>query len=260
MATWATKSFNLVSQGGYLDRLAAIYPVARPMTRPLSDNQRGIVQAALSQPDDKQLLTALLGLGKGHPFPFNDPYVSFLRKELGMIPDNPQTVRRICKRLRQMKARKVLKALEKPVEANRQMSGHFSRWLRKSYPSVHSESAFQTSKKPLVFLDVSEDRLRVFANNKLSAGLDKKPDFVCKVNTRYVIGEAKFMGTEGGHQNTSLKDAMELANKSLQRAVTVAVLDGIMWIPDSGQMSKRLANFGGNALTALLLDDFLRSL
>jgi len=259
MATWANRSFDLVGQGGYLDKLAAIYPVAPPMARPLSDSQRNIVQAALVQSDDERLLKALLDL-KGHPFPFNDSYVSFVRKERSMIPDNPQTVRRICKRLRRMGATKVLKALEKPAEANRQMGSHFRRWLRKTYPSVQSEAAFKVSKRALVFLDVSESRLRAFANTELGAGLEKLPDFVCKVKTRYVIGEAKFMGTEGGHQNTSFKDAMELVNKSLQRAVTLAVLDGIMWIPDSGQMSKRLANCGGNALTALLLDDFLRSL
>jgi hypothetical protein len=38
------------------------------------------------------------------------------------------------------------------------------------------------------------------------------------------------------------------------------MLDGIVWLPNSGQMSRRLANFPGNALTALLLDDFLNSI
>lgn len=71
-----------------------------------------------------------------------------------------------------------------------------------------------------------------------------------------MIGEAKFIGSEGGNQNRGFEDAISLASRSCRTAITVAVLDGIVWIPNSGQMARRLGNFSGNALTALLLDDF----
>ena len=109
-----------------------------------------------------------------------------------------------------------------------------------------------------MFLHTSGEKLRQFANMQ-GCGLQKQPDFVVKVNDRYVVGEAKFIGTEGGNQNRAFDDALKLASSSFKKVATVAVLDGIVWIPDSGQMAKRLCNFGGNALTALLLDDFLAS-
>ena len=51
----------------------------------------------------------------------------------------------------------------------------------------------------------------------------------------------------------------QVCSSSFKNASTAAVLDGILWIPGSGQMAKRLENFSGNALSGLLLDDFLRS-
>lgn len=37
MATWVERSFALVEGGGYLDRLADIYPIPTPTRRPLND-------------------------------------------------------------------------------------------------------------------------------------------------------------------------------------------------------------------------------
>ncbi len=91
-------------------------------------------------------------------------------------------------------------------------------------------------------------------------GLQKRPDFVAKSNGRFVVGEAKFIGSEGGKQHDGFNDALTLASRISAGAITVAVLDGIIWIPDSGQMSRQLANYAGNTFTALLLDDFLNSI
>jgi len=258
MATWASRSFDLVRQGGYLDRLSVIYPVASPAARQVGEAQRSAIWAALSQRDDGRLLKALLGL-KGLRFPFNDPYVSFLRANELAIGDNPQTVKRICDRLRSMGAEGVLEALEKPVEANRQMGPAFSNWLRSRYPGTKDESEFEASRVPVLFLMVSEAKLRDFANRK-GCALKRRPDFVAKASGRYVVGEARFIGAEGGNQGLSFDDALSLANQSPRDAISVAVLDGIIWIPGSGQMSRRLEKFSGYAFSALLLDDFLRSL
>ena len=153
----------------------------------------------------------------------------------------------------------VVKGLEEPKQFNRQMGALFRNWLRKKYPCIQGPTAFKSSSQPLIFLDVAGEQLRQFAN-QIGCGLQKQPDFVAKAQGRYVVGEAKFIGTEGGNQNRGFDDAIKLASSSFKEAVTVAILEGIVWIPNSGQMSKRLANFGGNALTALLLDDFLASL
>jgi len=152
----------------------------------------------------------------------------------------------------------VVKGLEEPKQFNRQMGQLFRKWITSNYSSAKDENSFINSNL-LIFLDASGEKLRQFAN-QIGCGLQKQPDFVAKHKNRYIVGEAKFIGTEGGNQNRAFDDALNLASRSYPRAVTVAVLDGIIWLPDSGQMSRRLNNFSGNALTALLLDDFLSSL
>jgi hypothetical protein len=149
--------------------------------------------------------------------------------------------------------------LQKPPEFNRQMGPLFKAWLRKKYRFTEDKDTFKKHNRGLIFLGLGEEGLREFANS-LGCGLTKRPDFVAKNKGRYVIGEAKFLGTEGGNQNRAFDDAISLASRSFKNAVTVAILDGIIWIPDSGQMSKMLNNFSGNALTALLLDRLLSSL
>lgn len=254
MATWVDRSFGLAQQAGYLDKLAAVYPVPPPTPRVLTETQLQTVEQAF-QLDDPSLLEALLRLKK---FPFNDPYVGLLRKSPDEILRNPETVRRICLRLRDMGLDGVIDSLQQPKQSNRQMGPLFGKWLRRRYLFAPDIAGFRSSREPVVFLGTSGESLRLFANEK-GCGLTKQPDFVAKVSNRYVVGEAKFIGTEGGNQNRAFEDALAVASSSCREAITVAVLDGIVWIPDSGQMSRRLANFAGNALAALLLDDFLGS-
>jgi len=99
MSTWCTKSFTLVSKGGYLDKLSSIYTAPEPLPLSLSKSLYNRIESALNQPNDYALLECLLNLDR---FPFNDPYVSFLRKNPQAINDNPNTVARLCSRLRQM--------------------------------------------------------------------------------------------------------------------------------------------------------------
>ncbi len=94
----------------------------------------------------------------------------------------------------------MIQALEEPKEFNRQMGNLFSKWLRTlPYPFL-KEDAFIDS-DDIAFLDGSERYLLKFANKCLKCNLSKGPDFVAKVKTTYIIGEAKFLTDYGGHQN-----------------------------------------------------------
>ena len=80
-----------------------------------------------------------------------------------------------------------------------------------------------------------------------------------KVRENLLLAKAKFIGAEGGSQNRVFDDALALASRIIFGTITVVILDGIIWIPNSGQMSKKLDKFSGSRLSALLLDDFLSS-
>jgi len=254
MPTWSEKSFSLVKKGGYLDQLAEIYPAPPATARSIPGAERDQIFRAF-QGRDQDFLKVLLRREK---FPFNDPFVSFLRQKPEEIERNPKTVERICRHLREMGLPGILDSLGKAPEFNRQMGPLFKSWLKQKYPFTDDAEKFQKSKS-LLFLGLGEEELRQFANS-IGCGLKKRPDFVAKIKSRFVVGEAKFIGSEGGNQNRAFDDALSLASQSFKNAVTIAVLDGIIWIPESGQMAKKLANFSGNALTALLLDKFLVSL
>ena len=69
---------------------------------------------------------------------------------------------------------------------------------------------------------------------------EKGLDAVIKLNTypipTFVIGEAKFLSDEGGHQNAQLKDALhlltsnEFKNNGKFRVIRIAILDGVCWL------------------------------
>ena len=248
----------MAAAGGYLDKLAAIYPAPPRSTEPLTRTQREAVTVALAQNDDQKLLNTLLRLRR---FPFDDPYVGFLRKRPQEIASSPLTVDRLCRVVRNMSIDDLMGALEAPIPMNRRMGQMFTNWLHSIYrfTAIGDVAAFRNSNDPIVFLNAGGAALRDFANTR-GCGLQKEPDFVAKVGRNYVVGEAKFLSTEGGNQNRGIEDALTLASRAATGAVVVAVLDGIVWIPNSGQMSRRLGNYSGNALSALLLDDFLHSL
>lgn len=256
MANWIEKSFSLVAKGGYLDSLAEIYPPPPTTPRRLKKNERELIKEAFESNDDRKLLALLLQLEK---FPFNDPYVSFLRKRPEEIARNPITTGRICGHLREMGLKGIIGGLEEPKQFNRQMGAMFSHWIPKKYAIAANVEEFNSTQKKPIFLGLAGEKLRQYANQN-GCGIQKQPDFIAKAKNKLIVGEAKFIGTEGGNQNRAFEDALKLASSSFKHATTVAVLDGIIWIPESGQMSRRLSNFSGNAVTALLLDDFLSSL
>lgn len=162
MYSWVEKGFSLVKKGGYLDRLTNIYPPPKPEPRVLSPKELSAVDKAFQSQDDFLLLETMLDFDK---FPFNDPYVSFLRESPKEIRKNPETVRRICARLREMGPNGVVDGLQKPIEFNRRMGAMFGCWLKQKYFFCPGEKEFKSKKRGIAFLSGSGENLRGFANH-----------------------------------------------------------------------------------------------
>jgi hypothetical protein len=207
--------------------------------------------------DDLELLRELLKLPK---FPINDPYVAFLRREERALEKNPQTGSRIARRVREMGADNMIKAITQPKEFNRQMGTLFRRWISTlGYPLIMVEEE-ELGDHEIAFLKGGDETLLRFANEKLKCNLDKAPDFIAKVKQKYVIGEAKFLIDYGGHQYAQLQDALRLLNQHEGEALRVAILDGVVWIKNSTKMYRTISVVDKPAFTALLLKEFLLSL
>jgi hypothetical protein len=65
----------------------------------------------------------------------------------------------------------------------------------------------------------------------------------------------------GGHQQKQLDAALRFPKGGrFGIALGVAVLDGVVWIRSKRKMHRQITELKGVALSALLLEDFLRSL
>lgn len=59
--------------------------------------------------------------------------------------------------------------------------------------------------------------------------LAKRPDLVAKVNSTYVIGEAKWIGSPGGNQNKQVVEVINLCRNQRGNVIRVGIIDGFPW-------------------------------
>jgi len=255
MNEWIRKSIEIANSTDYLDKLHEVYPVSHEVQRDLPEENEKKLRQLCEAGDDLELLRELLKLPK---FPINDPYVAFLRRDERALEKNPQTVSRIARRIREMGADNMIKAIIQPKEFNRQMGTLFRRWISTlGYPLSMVE---ELGVYEIAFLKGGDETLLRFANEKLKCNLDKAPDFIAKVKQKYIIGEAKFLTDYGGHQYAQLQDALRLLNQHEGEALRVAILDGVVWIKNSAKMHRTVSVLNKPAFTALLFKEFLLSL
>lgn len=254
MNQWAQRTTKLACEGNYLDRLHEIYLV-EPRKRTVGRKVLDGIEDAYRKKDKILLLNRLLDLGK---FPYKDSYVAFLRRDRGAIKRNPRTVDRIYSTLLEMGLEGVIQGITAPKEANTRRGSSFKGWLKKSFKFV-PEIEFKTYNRGSVFLDASDTALRNFANSALGAGFQKRPDFVAKSGTKYVVGEAKFLSDLGGNQGRGFEDAIKVAANPAHGAIKASILDGIIWIQSGSSLYQSIENSSLPVFSALLLKDFLLS-
>ena len=193
-------------------------------------------------------------------FPIKDSFVPYLRKDLSAIERNPQTVNRICGRLYELGLDKIYENCSQPKETNRQIGPMFRNWLRSKaigLVPVNEETFLNSSGNAI--LDGSDKELKDFAAKMLGFKRKKGLDFVGRFNGKYVIGEAKFISDDGGHQNAQFNDAMDTLKEPVADGVVkIAVIDGVPYIKKSkNKIHKELLESDKPILSALLLRDFL---
>lgn len=255
MNEWAGKTARIAQAENYLDRIQAVYP-SETKPRVVSREALDAVRSAFRSRDKLRLLNVLLDQER---FPFDDSYVQFLRIDRGAIRRNPETVGRICDTLFRMGEAELLRGVTAPVVANRRRGAQFKQWTKTRSRYVPVEE-FEGSKKGVVFLKATEQELRDYANEKFGAGLRKRPDFVAKSGTKCVVGEAKFLSSEGGEQRGGFEDAVSVAAHPAGGAVKVSILDGIVWLESESGFYRFIQNSSINVFSALLLKDFLEAL
>lgn len=257
MNEWIRRSIELANSYGYLDALSEVYPVTREVKRAIPNGTKQKIQIAYNAKDGLTLLKLLLKLDK---FPIKDPYVAYLKKKKGIFLQlNPHTVNRIANTLFSMTFDEIVEGCEEPKEFNRQIGILFRNWLPKLGYSLLPEAEFKMH-KGIAFLKGSNGERMRYANRILGCNLDKGPDLLAKVGDKHVVGEAKFLTDTGGHQNAQFQDALRFLKGKEGKAIRIVILDGVVWIRDRHKMYKTVYQLEEIALSALLLDEFIKSL
>lgn len=260
MNNWVKKSINLAHSRGYLDKLSDIYRVDLVLPRELKKEDKERIKKAVRKGDHKILILDLLDLDR---FPIDDPYIGFFRRHKEALNKNPKTVKRIGEKLMDIGVPGILEGVSRSKSSSRQFGQMFKNYLHNIGMPVLSEDKFLSNKGPAI-LSGGDKALKVFAKRNLDYRGDKGLDLVIKKGNKFVIGEAKFITAGGGTQDKSFREAISFVKKKDNKAVRIAVLDGVLWL--SG---KNKENLYGNikklkdnqtVLSALLLKEFIDSL
>lgn len=261
MNIFTERSIELASQKDYLDQLFTIYPLSPDNIREIQKDVWKEIKNLYNKNDNEALLKALLKLKL---FPVKDSYVPFFRRDPSAISRNPKTVNRICGRVRELGLDNIYKRISEPKETNRQIGPLFKRWIDSGVLGLTpvSENDFLKNDNDAI-LSGSDTELKNFAKEHLNfeRNNDKGFDFIGRFNKNYIIGEAKFITDEGGHQNDQFLDAVSILDqKGRNDIITVAILDGVLYIKSKKKMYKAISEHNQNIMSALMLRDFLYSL
>jgi hypothetical protein len=158
---------------------------------------------------------------------------------------------------------KIFERCSEPKETNRQIGPLFKRWLSSGGLGIQPAGIeeFQSSDKNAV-LEASDAEMKNWAHTHLHYSRDKGLDFVGRFNKKYVIGEAKFLTDFGGHQNAQFNDAISTITDTSVQAVTIAILDGVLYIDSDNKMYRDITTSYSdfNIFSALLLREYLYSI
>lgn len=265
MNIWTNKSIELANQRDYLDQLFKVYPMANNLKRELSDETADELNKIFEEKNNVKLITLLL---EQELFPVKDSYVAYLRRDKSAIKRNPRTIDRLAGMVYEMGMEETVFNMTLPKETNRQIGPLFSNWLRKGSLGVKTTQdpeEFLNYEDNIIF-EASDNAMQEFATTHLGYRHNKGLDFIAKFNNKYIIGEAKFLTDFGGHQNAQLADALNVIRSTFvdteKEVIKIAVLDGVLYIPNKGKMHKALLEADDDEviISALLLRDFLYSL
>ncbi len=260
MNLFTQRSIELANQRNYLDQLFSVYPLSPDSIREIDQNLWGKIESAFHDNDNIRLFNTLLELDL---FPIKDGYVPYFKRDKSAVNRNPNTVNRICGRIHELGIDKIYERCTQPKETNRQMGPLFRRWVKSGAIGLSPVDEFtflnKISKQENTILDGSDSLLKDFATRNLGySRTDKGIDLIAWFNGKFIIGEAKFISDEGGHQNDQFLDAMTTINTpTANNVINIAILDGVLYIPSKKKMYSYITGHDLPIMSALLLRDFL---
>jgi len=266
MNCWTKLSVDFANRRNYLDELYKIYPITPNLKREIPSKTIEAIENSFRNGENRKLVEQLLQL---ELFPLKDSYVPYLRRDNSAIERNPNTINRIAGNLYSMGIDAIIDKCTEPKETNRQMGPMFKNWLKKGVLGCEiceNEQEFLDTTENAILL-LSDERLKKFAQAHLGyTRINKGLDFVAKFNSKFVIGETKFLTDFGGHQNDQFEDAISTLNSPIDPSCDkdvkkIAIMDGVLYIKGENKLFNYLKDHSDFViLSALVLREYLYSL
>lgn len=257
MNTWTEKSFELAKEKGYLDKIFKIYPVEQNGSENLVDDEmKEKIKEFLNNKNAKDLIAFLITFKR---FPFDEPYLGFLRHFNEALEKNPKTKERILIRLQKIGIQGIIDGINRPKSASRKFGKYFSFWIQNNF-KVLEEKEFLIKNQGIYVLKGGDKKLANYARKYLKYDRKKGLDFVIKVNNIHVIGEAKFVSHSGGTQDKSVREVVNLVKDKKPTCILVGLIDGVPWVSNS-TLSKSLHDLKEDQyiMSALFFKEFLQN-
>lgn len=262
MNIWTQKSIELANQRNYLDLLYQVYPISPNLKREIGEDDFNLIQKYHND-RNPEILSILL---RQEIFPIKDSYVAYLKHDNSAILRNPNTINRLLGLIYQMSFDKIIDNITAPKETNRQIGPMFKSWVNNflAYPKTNNVDEFLSYQNGTIIFNSSDENMKnlaitYFGYNRPDKGLD----FIAKNGNNIYLSEAKFLTDFGGHQNGQFTDAITTMQTPLLPndfvVKTIAILDGVLYIPNNGKMYRVLSSFADDevVISAILLNDFL---
>lgn len=257
MNHWLELSLEYANQRSYLDDLFKVYPTIPEGIREIDQRLWDNIESAFNKKDNKLLIKETLKLPL---FPIKDSYIAYLKRDPSAIERNPKTVNRICGRIYEIGLDNLYERCSEPKETNRQIGPMFKNWINQKSLGIEPLNLenFISTKNDAI-LKGSDQILLQFAKDELNYNHDKGLDFIGRFNNKYIIGETKFLTDFGGHQNAQFNDALNIFKLKNVKAIKVAILDGVLYIPENNKMYKEITGKykNHNIMSTLVLREFL---
>ena len=259
---WVRKSIELFEAGSYLDDILEVYPLQT--ARPVRLNEK-LRRRIISAHQGRRTIELIEILKSEVKFPYDEPLWFLIKNIQGCFEQNPQQIQRIADSLYAMTAEETVIRLESAPKLNTQMGPMFTNWLRTNFLLLNIDD-FRHSTKGIAILNSSEEVGKAFINGELQQDLDKRPDLVAKVNSTYIVGEAKWVGSPGGNQNKQVVEVINLCKNQRGNVIRVGIIDGFPWAvykSDGTIMNDKtcvqVQECEYDIISALLLEDYLNS-
>lgn len=127
-----------------------------------------------------------------------------------------------------MTAEETIIRLESSPKLNTQIGPMFSAWIKKNFDLLSPEK-FKLSHEGIFVIETAEEDAKIFVRNVLNQDLLKRPDFIAKIDTQYVIGEAKWIGQPGGNQEKQVQEVLHFCKNQRGNIKRVGIVDGFPW-------------------------------